>query len=216
MAPSTPPNGRTAVKRPWYLFAALVAGWLYGWRSMSEGYETVMWYRGERIDFTSIADTVTDSTAREAILAAAAHLADVMDAARARAMPLGIAAILLGGAMLLFAARSMAGREGSRSALVQVLGVHAAVVVTGLALTAPVARAQFEVWNRISDARIKVLLGITQPQPESQKMAEAFARVSPGVDAFMEIAFSGLIILALTRPRSRAFFEAATSRFGQG
>jgi hypothetical protein len=203
------------VKRPWYLFAALIAGWIYGAQALGNGYETVLWYRGDRPDFTAEADAATDPHAREVILAATEQYVAKMDAARQRQFPIAIASILLGGAMILFAARSMAGREGARSALVQVVGVHAAVVVAGFLLTSQVTRARFELDQRIGEERVRRSFGITQP-PEADAMGKALVRVWPGFEVFLRTLASGLIIVALTRPRSRAFFEAATSQLGEG
>ena len=111
------------------------------------------------------------------------HLDEVHDQAKRREFPLGIAALLLGGAMVAMSARAMSGREGARGALVQVTLARAALSVLGFFLTPDVRAAEFAV-------------------------ASVFGYASVGKVIF-ETTACLLVVLALTRPRSRAFFRAA-------
>jgi hypothetical protein len=108
---------------------------------------------------------------------------EVRDQARDREFPLGVATLLLGGAMVATAARSMSGREGARGALVQVTLVRAALVVVAFLLLPDIRAAAFAASPR--DGYVLV-----------------------GWMAIEGIACL-LVVVALTRERSRAFFRAA-------
>jgi hypothetical protein len=211
MAPSRPPSGP---KRPWYLFAALVGGWIYGAQALSEGYDTVAYFRGDHLDVHAVAEDVNDTTARESIIALAERWIAAKDGLRKREYPLGIASLLLGGAMILFSARSMAGREGARSALIQVVVVHAGVVLAWYWLASDDMRA----FALFDEARQEALLrqagaSIT---PDLERLYRIAGRIAPAVAVGVQSVASALIVLALTRPRVRAFFESMPSQLGEG
>jgi hypothetical protein len=182
--------------------AALVAAWIYGARLMGEGYEELAFFRGEAIDLHVYTDAIAGTEARETAVAAGEHWLAVKEAAKRREMPFGAASLLLGGVMVLFAARSMAGREGSRSALVQVLLVHAGVMVVSFALLKDVAVAEAAFRTRCGEGLAPSLghLGT----PEDRLRAEA---MTPFLGLVMRDSFVALLVVALTRPRARAFFR---------
>ena len=211
MSPSLPPP---AQKRPWYLFAALVAGWIYGAQALSEGYDIIAYYRGEQADVHALADDVHDGKTRESITSLADRWVALKDASKGREYPLGVASLLLGGAMILFAARSMAGREGARSALIQVVLVHGGVVVAWYLLTMDATRAWVTFAEAIHEALAR-LAGEKIP-PEWERASQAAARLGPAIAIAVRSVASGLIILALTRPRARAFFESVPPQLGEG
>jgi hypothetical protein len=196
--------------------AALVASWIYGAQALSEGYEGIAYYRGERPDVHAIADAITDTAARDAAIAAGDRWLAVRDEERGKEFPVGVASLLLGAVMVLFAARSMAGREGARSKLVQVVLVHAGLVVAGFGLTTQAARAEVEFHLRVSEAQTHVPADPVATQRAREYMEIIAPAVAPLFVAIRTL-MSGLIILALTRPRSRAFFsEAAPGPLGEG
>src|SRR5262249_3283942 len=106
-------------KRPWYLVAALVAGWLLGANAMSDGCQTIQYYRGEALNMQAPPE-LTDVAARQRVVELAQKYVAVMDAARGRLLPIGVALLVLGAAMVMLSARAMSGRPGARGALVQV------------------------------------------------------------------------------------------------
>jgi hypothetical protein len=196
--------------------AALVAGWLYGARALNEGYEVIAIYRGEETDVHALADTIPDTSLRDVAVAAGERWLTVWNATRDREMPIGVGSMLLGAAMVLFAARSMAGREGARSALVQVVLVHAGLVVGGYFLTSMATRAE-------TDFRLRLAEGQSQStvDPEVRQRSDELLRGAAPLFApfglLMQTTLSAFIVLALTRPRARAFFhEAPTGPVGQG
>ena len=210
------PFGRPA-KRPWYLMAALVAAWIYGARLMGDGYEELSFFRGDRPDIHALTDAIPGAEAREAALVAGEHWLAVKEAGKRREMPFGAASLLLGAVMVLFAARSMAGREGSRSALVQVVVVHAGVILGSYFLTRDVALAEAGFQTRFAEASMAHRGGNPAAVEHAQAMLERMEPATPLLSLLMSTAFSALIVIALTRPRARAFFhQAEPGPLGEG
>jgi len=206
MAASRAPSSPT--KRPWYLVAALVAGWIYGAQALSEGYEAIAFYRGEQVDVHTIADQIPDTKLRDVAVVAGERWLAMKQASQSREMPVGVAMLLLGAAMVLLSARSMTGREGARSALVQVVLVHAGLVVAGYLLTTPVARADVEFRTRMAAGLTQ---GMSDPavQARAEQVTAWISRAWAPFEIVVQTIFSGLIVVALTRPRARAFFPSA-------
>jgi hypothetical protein len=188
--------------------AALVGGWVYGAQALSEGYEAIAFYRGEQTDVHTLADQIPDGSLRDIAVAAGERWLAMKQSSQNREMPIGAATLLLGAAMVLLSARSMTGREGARSALVQVVLVHAGVVVTGFFLTTAVARADAEFRTRVVEGMTH---GVNAPaiQERTDRWLEAASRLQAPLEIMVQTVFSGLIVLALTRPRVRAFFPAS-------
>ncbi len=195
-------------KRPWYLVAALVAGWVYGAQALSEGYEAIAFYRGEQTDVHTVAEQIPDTKLRDVAVAAGERWLAMKQSSQNREMPIGVATLLLGAAMVLLSARSMTGREGARSALVQVVLVHAGIVVAGYLLTTTVARADAEFRTRMAEGLTQ---GMNDPavQARAEQVTQWISRVWAPFEIAVQTIFSGLIVLALTRPRVRAFFPAS-------
>jgi len=193
--------------------AALIAGWIYGARLLSDGYEALAFFRGDRPNLHETTDAIPSVDAREAAFAAGEHWIAVKEAAGRREMPFGALSLLLGGAMVLLAARSMAGREGSRNALVQVVVVHAGVIIAAFVATKDVLLAE-------AAFQIRFLEGVKASSLERLGDPDAKHRVElmlPMSGLVMSLSFSALIVLALTRPRARAFFrEHASGPLSEG
>ena len=219
MADSLPPSRPFArpLRRPWYLMVALVAAWIYGAQLMGDGYEELAFFRGDRPDIHALTDAIPGAEGRDAAVAAGESWIAARDAAKRREMPFGAAALLLGGVMVLFAARSMAGREGSRSALVQIVVVHAAVACAAFVLTRDVSLARSTFQTRFAEATMAHRGGNPAAIEKAQAMLERMEPVTPVLGLVMSTAFSALIVLALTRPRARAFFrEPEPGPLGEG
>jgi len=193
--------------------AALVAGWIYGAHALSEGYDAVAFYRGDQTDVHTIADRIPDTSMRDVAVAAGEKWLAMWNATRDRQMPIGVGSMILGAAMVLFAARSMAGREGARSALVQVVLVHAGLVVAGYFLTSAAVRAEVEFHLRLTEG-----LAQTTNDPAVRERADEVLRaVFAPLTLVIQTTLSAFIVLSLTRPRARAFFHQAPSGpLGQG
>jgi hypothetical protein len=191
-----------------------VAGWIYGAQALVEGYDTIAYFRGESIDTHTLADDVNDVSARESIVALADRWNAVRDAAKGREFPLGIASLLLGGTMILFAARSMSGRDGARSALIQVVIVHAGLVIASYWLMRDEMRAAVLLEQAHTEASLRQAgASIT---PEWEHLYAVAGKIAPAIAVGVRSLASALIVLALTRPRVRAFFESLPPQLGEG
>jgi hypothetical protein len=216
MPASNPPPGPH--KRPWYLMAALIASWIYGALALGAGYDQISFYRGDRPDLHAQTDQIASEEGREAALAAGEHWLAVRESAEHRLIPFGVASLLLGGAMVLFAARSMGFREGSRNKLVQVVVVHAGIVAAAFFCSRDVTAAEAAFMVTVGRGAI-VTRGLGDPAAiqQMQAIAAAAARALGPLSLLMSVAFSGLIVIALTRPRARAFFhETESGPLGEG
>ncbi len=197
---SSPPSGSRPsrsspgrIQRPWYLIVSLVVAWLLGALALMSGGSVITFYKQDADELQQALDhdedRVPDAEERAVFRARTERLDDVHDGARRREFPLGVAALLLGGAMVATSARAMSGRDGARSALVQVTLARAALAVLGFVLTPDVRAAEFAV-------------------------ASVFGYASIGKVVF-ETTACLLVVVALTRPRSRAFFRAAEGSLWQ-
>jgi uncharacterized membrane protein YidH (DUF202 family) len=179
------PQGR--LRRPWYLIVSLVMAWLLGALALMAGGSVITFYKQDADELEQALDhdeeRVPDPDERALFRERTERLENVHDQAKRREFPLGVAALLLGGAMVATSARAMSGREGARGALVQVTLARAALAVAGFFLTPDVRAAEFAVANVFGYASISKVV--------------------------LETAACLLVVIALTRPRSRAFFRAA-------
>lgn len=205
MSEASPP---TPVRRPRYLSVALAAALLIGAGCWTDGCGRLAFYRGERDHGAMMNSSVKDDEARARLDALWARVEEVSDNARGRAVPLAAASFVLGAALLALAASGLSGRSNSRSALVQVVAAQAAVVVATYFVLPDVRQAELD-WHMehsLAQQRAKM------PPEQHADLAAAAAAVKrfgpPSWLVFRTLA-SLLIVVALTRPRSRAFFEAA-------
>ena len=208
MPPPPPPSAR-ASKRPWYLVAALIAAWVFGAGSWMDGCNAAAFYTGATVDIAATAQSLTDAQARDEVIALGTQWIDVWAGAKNRALPLGIASLLLGMAMALLAMRSMMGQAGARRALIQVVAVHAALLVVTYYLTADVRVAELAFQKALAVARIREQRPDGMSVAQMESMTGGVARlIAPLQLAFRTLA-SALIVLVLTRPRVRALYEPA-------
>lgn len=170
------------MKRPWFLVLALIGGWLFGAQGLVNGCTLINFYNSDAAYESTEDDAQAQENRRNEPLRKA------LDTARTRVFPLAVAMLVLGGAMVVFAARAMGGRSQARSGLIQIACVHAVLGVVWYVLTPEVRAAQGEM------ARQSGYGNVVQ-------------RYVPPIELALETLASALIVLSLTRPRSRAFFE---------
>jgi hypothetical protein len=168
------------------LLLALIAAWLLGAIGLMSGGSVVAFYREDVDELKLSLDReegylLTDDE-RALFRERAERLNDVHERAKRREFPLAVGTLVLGGAMVAMAARSMSGREGARGALVQVTLARAALVGTAYLLTADVRAAEFAIASVVGYLRVGwvILQGLT----------------------------CLLVVVALTREGSLAFFRA--------
>ncbi len=211
--PSAEPAPRSsgaaeAPKRPRYLVVALVCALLFGAGCWTEGCSRLAFYRGERDSAHVYNASIKDEADRARADAMFRRYTEVADDARSRAVPLAAAIFVLGAALLALAARGLAGKNNTRSALLQVVVAQALVVGASYWITRDVRYAERD-W--IAE---QTLIQQKQSLPPDQyeqvvPMVHAIRRVWDPTWLAIRTLASGLIVFALTRPRSRAFFEAA-------
>ncbi|MDF2692827.1 MAG: hypothetical protein K0S65_1210 [Labilithrix sp.] len=205
-----PENFRTAepARRPRYLVVALVAALVFGAGCWVEGCGRLAFYRGERDHRAEMTSNIHDDVDRAQAEALYQRFVDVADVARGRAIPMAAATFVLGAALLALAARGLAGKSNTRSALMQVVGAQAIVVVASYFVTREMWTAEAD-WLYETEA---IRQRERMPPEQYAEVVPALRSVRrwapPGWLVFRTVA-SGLIIVALTRPRSRQFFEAA-------
>jgi hypothetical protein len=205
---SEAPSPRSPVRRPRYLSVALAAALLIGLASWMDGCVRLAFYRGERDHGAMVNAAVKDEAARASLDSLWRHVEEVSDAARKRAVPLAAAGFVLGAALFALAARGLSGRSNARSALVQVVAAQAAVVVASYFLLRDVREAELD-WHlehSLAQQKAKV-----PPEQHGELVAarDTVRRIGPPAWLAVQTLASLLIVVALTRPRSRAFFEAA-------
>lgn len=193
---------------------ALIVSWFFGASAFVEGCRTISFYRDNNNDAHDYVVHVRTAAERTEAMKVAENYLSTMYNAQKRVFPLAVAGMLLGAVMVGFSARAMSGRAGARGALIQIVSVQAALVIGAHVLTADVRYARAAI-----DALIAAQLREAVPDAESMEKSLA---VSSKMFALGETIWlvlrsmaSTLIVVALTRSRSRRFFEAAEGRFSE-
>lgn len=208
-----PPEDTRARKRPWYLVVALVLVSLTGVTAAAEGCGMVGYYRGAvpLVD-QPIADGVTDED-RAMIQAAALEVEAAREQDKKILFPLAAASLVLGMAMFAFATAAMAGRDGARRAVTQLVAVRAVMLAVELATTKREreAEAHLKRAHVVADWR-------SHPQGEQviaqhDALAARFGNSIAVGGVVVRILLFGMVVLALTRQRTRAFYEAANEAY---
>jgi hypothetical protein len=173
-------------QRPWFLVVALVAGWLFGAHGLVNGCSLISYYKDD-----AVAESATSSDdAHHDDFVRLEPWKKALDGAKNRVFPLSAATLVLGGAMVVFAARAMGGRPRARDALIQIACVQALVAILMYALTPDVRAAEDQVERDAGYGAV-------------------FRRYAPPSLLVLRTLASALIVLALTRPRARAYFDPA-------
>lgn len=199
-----PEAGRT--KRPRFLVVALALALVFGAGCWTDGCNRLAFYRGDREQKVTSAIQNDDDRARAEALFQ--RYVDAADNARGRTIPLAAATFVLGAALLALGARGLAGRSNTRSALMQVVTAQAVVVAATYYLTR-------DVWSTEADWQYETTIMLQHqrsPAEQYEQMAETVRSVrrwAPPAWLAVRSFASLLIVIALSRPRSRAFFDAA-------
>jgi len=184
-------------KRPRVLVFALYGALALGTLGSCEGSARVAQYRLD-VDPSFLTQDIADEAARAAVAARFQAYLHAMDAAKTRGWPLAVATLLLGAAIVLFAMRAHSGSGSARSALVQLLVVQAAVNAANHWFLRDVIEAQMQ-------------LGEAQQLAEHHEVSRTTAkllRTANPVGLAIETLGSALVVIGLTRRRSRAFFDS--------
>jgi hypothetical protein len=186
---------------------ALIAALVFGAGCWTEGCSRLAFFRGEREHQANLTSTIQNEDDRARADALYQRFVDAADGASGRAVPLAVATFVLGAALLALAARGLAGRGDPRSALMQVVTAQAIVVAATYFLTRGMVDAEAD-WQY----ETAIILQHERSPPEQYAQITSTLHsmrrwAPPGWLAFRSLA-SLLIVLALSRPSARAFFES--------
>ena len=204
-----------AVKRPRYLLVALIVALVFGAGCWTEGCSRLAFYRGEQDQAQALNGTIKGDADRDRAEALYQRFTQVADAARGRAIPLAAAIFVLGAALLALASRGLAGKTNTRNALLQVTTAQAIVMVLAYFLTRDVRNAELDWEMERTLIHQRETLPADQYEQVVPMMQSMRHWVVPGWLVFRTLA-SALVVFALTRPRSREFFEAAGKTVSEG
>jgi hypothetical protein len=185
--------------------AALIFAWVFGAGSASDGCTTIQLYKTSSSDLKLVLPAELESDAGAKVVE---RYLEALDAAKGRMFPLAVASLILGSVMWALAAGAMAGRRSARSALLQVLLARALLLVIAFLITPDVRAAM------VRKEVEKLELG---PEPKSpaerdaQKWVKGHVGLFPPLYLGMQLSGYALVFFALTRRRSREFFEAASA-----
>lgn len=201
-----------ARRRPWFLILALVVCSILGAGGFIGGTETVAVYRTTQLDTSVRLKDLKEDAHRQDAQASVDHLVEVLEQERPKMFPLSVAELILGLAMFILAAAAMAGRSGARSSLVQIVLVQAALIVGTYVATPKVRWAASEMELTIRAGELEE----TGNDPAMVKdTVRRFRQIEPVITGGVlggRLLVALLIVVALTRKRTRAFYEAMSAQ----
>lgn len=201
------PEKRTA--RPWYLGVALALTLLFGIGGWNDGCNTIAEYRDAHDDSSALVEGLSNATEIAAVEAATAEYIAVREAAKNRAFPLGVAAFLIGAALLTFSAQAMGGRSQARTLLLQLVAAQLILIIATSFLTADVWKVRTQQWRRAQIAHLREsTTDIAQVEQFEHISGRVMRLLGPTYLLFRTLATS-FILIALTRARTREFFDTA-------
>jgi len=200
--------------RPWYLVAAMVLVWLIGVQSLTDAFTTLLYLReGHLPDVDAMMRALPEAERPiEALgfLQESARLRALGEAVKL-AFPLTVAKLVLSGLLVIASGMAMSGRPGARSLALQALLANVVLAVTSFVLLRGVRYAWIEAVVRVGE----VLPSLPESaSPQQQQAWEVvigrsmwlwLSRIRLVV---IDIGLFALAALALTRARTKAFFEA--------
>ncbi|HEY8041847.1 MAG TPA: hypothetical protein VIF15_18715 [Polyangiaceae bacterium] len=197
-------------KRPWYLVLALLGALALGTTGACGGWNTVSLYR-EPIDAAAAAAGIADEADRAAVQARVEAYVHTLDAAKSRGWPLGVATLLLGGAIVFFSMRALGGSSGARAALVQLVVAQAGLNGAAYWLMRDVFEADLRVFEARQAADIHERVPDRPRADEMSRTTASMLRAANPIALALRTLGSALVVVALTRRRSREFFDAAAA-----
>jgi hypothetical protein len=197
-------------KRPWFLVLALLGALALGTMGAYEGWNGAALYFVS-VDPSKVGESITDDHDRAVVVARVQEYVQVLDAEKSRGWPFAVATLLLGSATLLFSMRALGGSAGARAVLVQLLVAQAVAGIAAHFLLRDVVEAELRMKEAGATAEMHAsgLSGQLGPPPSI-----AFYRAANTLFLILQSIGSALVVVGLTRHRSRAYFEAATAEEG--
>jgi hypothetical protein len=197
-------------RRPRYLLFALIGALVFGAGCWTEGCNRLAFYRGEHDHSATLNASIRDDAERAHAESLYQRFVETSDASKGRAIPMAAATFVLGAALLALAARGLAGRSNTRSALMQVVAAQAIVVCLSYFIMRDMRNAELDWEFERSLIHQHEVLPPDQYRDVVPTVRAMRRWAPPGWLAFRTLA-SALIFLALSRQGSREFFEATST-----
>jgi len=180
----------------------MVLTWFVGVRGLNSGFSYASFLRSGTLPDMATAAKHVGTMADVLELAGLEALKSMLAHARVT-FPLAVAEVLLAGLLVVASGLAMGGRKGSRGLALQALGANALLAVVAYALT-PGVRAAY------IDGVLHAVDTVTLPEPHRDVLTNAgiFHWAFRIKLAVFDLGPLLLGALALTRERTRAFFEA--------
>jgi hypothetical protein len=201
-------------KRPWYLMLALLGALAIGTAGVFEGLGTFAIYN-EPIDTSLVGQGISDEADRLAVVARFQAYIEALDAAKTRKWPLAAAALVLGAATFVFAMRTLGGNRGARAVLVQLVMAQGATNAAGYLLLRDVFDADLRVREAEDAAQVHDHNMPEHERAEVVRVQAAMRRAGYPIALAIDTLSTALIVVALTRRRTRAFFESPGEALGE-
>jgi hypothetical protein len=187
--PSTAPT-HPEKRRPGYLILALIASWMIGLGGMTNGCQTLNFYR-QATQPTLVFDGKLAAEIKKARI-------DALNTQHARMVPLAAANLLLSGLLIFACWRALSGRRGAHALTIQAVVANAAFSVADFVVSRPVRAL---IIDSVSAHAPETMQQLSPPQ-----LANAFWWSQRIMLAGNLLVFA-LIGYALTRPRVIEIFS---------
>lgn len=206
-----PESAAPAKRRPLYLVAALVVSFLMGAAGCSQGYGGIGAYRTDPVLIPGALDGASEAR-RAAVEQALAHLISVMDATKRTGLPLTIAGFLIGFAMMTLTISAFMRRTGSPRLLAQMVFAQAVLVVVTFFAQPEVRWAERDLVRAQQLARTEATAKTDEERRQVVEAEQLLVKALPpalAVALVLRTALAGLVVLALTRRRTREYYDDA-------
>jgi hypothetical protein len=194
-------------KRPWYLVLALLGTLALGTTGACGGWSTIAFYR-EPMPASIEGQGIADEADRAAVAARAQAYVQALEGARRRAWPLGVAALLLGSALLVFSMRALSGSKSARAVLVQLAVVQAVANAASYWLMRDVFEAELRKFEAEQAAEFHQRVPERSRADDMARSASGMLRAANPIAFALRTLGSALVVVALTRRKSREFLDA--------
>jgi hypothetical protein len=177
----------------------------------SQGYGGIGAYRADPVLIPGALDGASEAR-RAAVEQALAHLISVMDATKRTGLPLTIAGFLIGFAMMTLTISAFMRRTGSPRLLAQMVFAQAALVVVTFFAQPEVRWAERDFVRLQQLARTEATAKTDEERRQVVEADQLFAKAFPPAQAVVLVlrtALAGLVVLALTRRRTREYYDDA-------
>ena len=194
---SSPPPPARRHQRPWYLVAGMVLTWFAGVNGLTNGFNTLSVLRAGTVpDVTTAMLRAHDVTGFMESIRATADLGGAVALATLQTMqrtafPIYAAQLLLSALLVVGSGLAMSGRKTGRSLALQAIAANAALALVAFVLLRPVRAAVIEAM---------ALATASDPSKGWWSFRARFV--------LMELGPLAAGAWALTRPRTKAFFDA--------